>query len=157
MKYKLSEIFKDYKWDSVFLNKMSLAGVVAVSNILEIQCNTIAMTSSKGTFEHPYFPQRSQLILWRTLWSDFVYSIHAVWSSELEVGTISHRPTFLCLNLWPRCVINLSKNKGRFCNWQHRPRKQLSEILYLRVQIQGGDLRTNKFWIQRAVWWNMAH
>ena len=54
-------------------------------------------------------------------------------------------------------VINLSKKKGRFCNWQHRPRKQLSEILYLRVQIQGGDLRTNKFWIQRAVRWNMAH
>lgn len=46
-----------------FLNKMSLARVVAVSNILEIQCNTIAMTSLKGTFEHPYFPQRSQLIL----------------------------------------------------------------------------------------------
>lgn len=39
-----------------FLNKMSLARVVAVSNILEIQCNTIAMTYSKGTFEHPYFP-----------------------------------------------------------------------------------------------------
>ena len=34
-------------------------------------------------------------------------------------------------------VINLSKKKGRFCNWQHRPRKQLSEILYLRVQIKG--------------------
>ena len=54
-------------------------------------------------------------------------------------------------------VINLSKKKGRFCNWQHRPRKQLSEIWYLRVQIQGGDLRTNKFLIQRAVRWNMAH